>query len=55
MGAGHGHVVARRGLVPVGRSPDVAVGHRAEVRDRLDGLMRRSVLSKSDPIAGGSA
>ena len=45
--------VVRRGrLVAVGRTPDVDVGRRAEVRNGFDGLVSGTVLTETDGIVG---
>lgn len=44
------NVVRGGGLVAVGGPPEVEVGRRAEVGGRLDRLMGRAVLTKTDGI-----
>ena len=46
-------VVRGRGLVAVCRTPEVDVGHRAEVRGRLDRLVRWAVLTETNRVVGG--
>lgn len=49
-----GAEVGSRGLVAVGRTPDVDVGHSTEVSESLDRLVGGTVLSKTDGIVSGN-
>lgn len=49
-----GDEVGRRGLVAVGRTPEVQVGDGAEVHGNFHGLMGRSVLAKTDRVVSGN-